>query len=139
MISKDLHDPFRDISGKFFYKGRDRRPLANHLLNEFMEDITGDFLRHGQSYLGSDLIIIKYSWFTILPHGRVREKSRLKVPTNKWRQSFPGLKAGLLYEDKHSRWLGMDNYQVRAPTKRNRTCADFEHFRFTVCPLVCPQ
>ena len=125
MISKDLQDSYLNISGKFF-------PLSTYGGPREISTIE-QFLYPEQAYSTYSRVAanMQYSWFTIIPDSRVREQSRLNLPTNcdRLRQNFAGLRAGLLYEDKLLRWLGIDNYHVGASVKNYRTITDVEHFR----------
>ena len=124
MISKDLRDSYLYTAGKLF---------ASYTPG-LEKSMTEEFLSHEQLYRGTSGVYarIQYSWFSILPDESVRENSRLQVPIDcdRLRQNFAGLRAGHLYEDKLSRWLGIDNYHVRAWAKTNRTIIDVENFRF---------
>jgi hypothetical protein len=103
MISKDLEEPYLNISDKFFS------------YSFSWDTITEWYLAADQQYLGHSTIQVKYSWFTLLAERTVRKYLRPPKPGNRHsrRQDYPGLRAGPLYEDEISRWLGIDNYLVR--------------------------
>ena len=148
MISKDLDESCLDISDKFFSE----EALLWELIIEWYLDAPQRYLagNSGFPYTTRYTLTFKYSWFTLLPGRTVRKDLRPKKSKtcddpliyvwNRQSHGYPGLRAGTLYEDKVSRWLGIENYLVRASRRDNRTIIDFEHFRFPVCPSpVCPR
>jgi len=137
MISKDLDESSLNIRDKFFLREKFFSAL---ILEEYLG-------AHQTYYNQSEWLTIRggwmnigYSWFTLLREGTVCKDLRSLTPETYpiHRQDYPGLRAGPLYKDEISRWLGIDNYLIRTSRRDNRSIADFEHFRFIICPSpVC--
>jgi hypothetical protein len=138
MISKEVEgcNPEPWISRKLFLKD----PHPNMLGSLSSEGRILDwsemyFLDPEQFYLRGSTIIIKYSWFAIVPFERVREK--LKLITTKEEQLpryWSSLKTGLLHGETWKRWLGIDSYLVSTSInkKSDSAVSNVEHLRFSV-------